>query len=229
MVLAKPHVPIGFPKGRARWLLTGALAAAGLAGAARVRERSRRGPLGKLRFNHKYRERIYLSDGTMARLRLVRPMDRYLIAEGILHLSPESRYRRFHSPKPFLTDEELRFLTEVDQFDHFAIGAVKGGLRKNFGLGVARFVRLRDEPDVADVAIAVADRYQRKGLGSVLMNRLIQAAKERGIRTLRAEVLATNVGALRLFSAIAPEVVHKSFGTVMIIEMPVGESISTCR
>jgi ribosomal protein S18 acetylase RimI-like enzyme len=86
---------------------------------------------------------------------------------------------------------------------------------------VARFVRLRDEPDVADVAIAVADRYQRKGLGRVLISRLIEAAKERGIRTLRAEVLATNVAAFRLFSAIATEAVHQSFGTVIVIEVPV--------
>jgi hypothetical protein len=104
MVIAKSLGPILFPTGKKRWLLTGIMATAGIAGAAKAREKSRREPLGRFQFNHKYRERIYLSDGTMARIRLVRSTDRYLLTEGILQLSPESRYKRFHSPKPFLTD-----------------------------------------------------------------------------------------------------------------------------
>jgi RimJ/RimL family protein N-acetyltransferase len=92
------------------------------------------------------------------------------------------------------TDELLTYLTSVDQRDHVAIGASveSPDLKTERGVGVARFVRLEGSRDTAEAAITVVDDMQRKGVGTVLLVELLRAAKARGIRTIRAEVLADN-------------------------------------
>lgn len=72
-----------------------------------------------------YAELAELRDGTKVLLRLVRPSDKELLLRGFEQLSARSRYLRFLVPKAVLTDEELRYLTEIDGEDHFAIGAVR--------------------------------------------------------------------------------------------------------
>ncbi len=72
-----------------------------------------------------YEELTELRDGTKVLLRLVRPSDKQLLLRGFEQLSARSRYLRFLTPKAVLTEEELRYLTELDGEDHFAIGAVR--------------------------------------------------------------------------------------------------------
>ncbi|HTJ41148.1 MAG TPA: GNAT family N-acetyltransferase, partial [Kofleriaceae bacterium] len=123
-------------------------------------------------------------------LRLVRPADKELLARGFARLSPHSRYLRFFTPKSALTDDELRYLTECDHLRHLAIGATTAD--EHDGLGVARFIALDGEPGVADAAIAVIDDMHGKGLGSLLFERLVAAARERGITRVRCDVLGSN-------------------------------------
>ena len=128
------------------------------------------------RFHPQYRERLALADGTWAELRMVRPEDAALLQDGFERLSPSSRFQRFLSAKPRLSQEELHYLTRVDGERHLAIGAVTrspGG--REVGLGVARFIRLSHAPEIAEVAITVVDDAQGKGLGRVLMDRLVAA------------------------------------------------------
>src|SRR6266568_8681079 len=82
---------------------------------------------GAHRFDGRYRETALLRDGSRVVLRLVRPDDKALLRRGFERLSPESRYRRFMSAKSQLTDAELAYLTEVDGWSHFALGAVVEG------------------------------------------------------------------------------------------------------
>lgn len=123
-------------------------------------------------------------------LRLIRPDDKDLLRRGFARLSPHSRYLRFFTPKDALTDDELRYLTEIDQRHHVAIGAttVDGA----DGLGVARGIELEQEPGTAEAAIAVVDDMHGKGLGSLLFMRLVAALRERGIDRIRCEVLGSN-------------------------------------
>lgn len=72
-----------------------------------------------------YAELAELRDGTKVLLRLVRPSDKQLLLRGFEQLSARSRYLRFLVPKAVLTEDELRYLTELDGEDHFAIGAVR--------------------------------------------------------------------------------------------------------
>jgi GNAT superfamily N-acetyltransferase len=162
-------------------------------------------------FTTDYVERATLRDGTSVLLRLICPEDKELLRREFERWSPESRYARFHAAKTKLTDDELRYLTEIDQDRHFAIGAVGeagDGRGEPIGLGVARFIRLPDElaePVTAEAAISVADHAQGKGLGRLLFLRLVAAASERGIERFRCIVLGNNNSMASLLEGIAPE------------------------
>lgn len=135
-----------------------------------------------------------LRDGTHVVLRPVTPDDREELRRGFLALSPESRYFRFLHVEAIPTEELLSYLTSVDQRDHVAIGATieSPDLKTERGVGIARFVRLEGSAHTAEAAITVADDMHRRGVATVLLRELLRAARVRGIRTLRAEVLADN-------------------------------------
>src|SRR5580765_7318 len=130
-------------------------------------------------FSLDYTERAVLRDGTAVRLRLLAPEDKPALRRGFERLSAESRYARFLAPKTTLSDDELRYLCDIDQEDHFALAAIRedgDGHGEPVGLGVARFIRFADRPEVAEAAIAVADEAQHQGLGKHLFLRLVAAA-----------------------------------------------------
>jgi len=161
-------------------------------------------------FTPDYVERATLRDGTSVLLRLVCPEDKDLLRREFERWSPESRYARFLAPKQQLTDEELDYLCNLDQINHFAIGAIAEageGDGEPVGLGIARFIRLPTqalEPVTAEAAIAVADAAHRKGLGRLLLMRLCAAAAEREIERFRCEVLVDNTSMQKLIDSIAP-------------------------
>jgi GNAT superfamily N-acetyltransferase len=141
-----------------------------------------------------FREEHTLAGGERVLLRHIRPADAPALARAFERLSPQSRYRRFFGGITELSDATLRYLTEPDGTHHVAIVAVgeTPDLKSDVGLGVARFVRLSDEPTVADAAVTVVDEAQRKGLGRLLATTLADAARERGVRDFRADVLSDN-------------------------------------
>jgi GNAT superfamily N-acetyltransferase len=163
--------------------------------------------------------------GAPVTIRPIQPEDRDELREGFRRLSPLSRYQRFFSEMSDLSDEQLDYLTQVDGHNHVALVALcpTADLRLERGVGVARFVRLADEPDVAEVAITVADDAQHKGIGSALLAALIAAARARGIHRFRMQVLSTNAGMLALLAhARAVEISHDgTFGDdVRVFEIP---------
>ncbi len=158
---------------------------------------------------------LALRDGSEIVLRPVRPADKTLLAEGFARLSAESRYRRFLAPMPELTDAQLRYFTDVDHHDHEAIGAVDPVSGR--GVGIARFIRLADRPRVAETAVTVADDWQGLGVGTLLLEALVERAREEGIVTLSAMLLATNHEMFELLENIARvRVVDRQTGTVEV-------------
>jgi len=190
-------------------------------------------------FSLDYVEHAVLRDGTPVRLRLVRPGDKDVLRTGFDRLSPEARYARFLAPKSSLSEEELRYLCEVDHENHVAIGAVLDGDATSapVGLGIARFIRLSDPPNTAEAAIAVADEAQHRGLGRLLFLRLLGAATERGIERFRCEVLGSNSGMAGLLAQISPDRSVEVGSGVMSIEIalpqvtptqpPIGEPLQS--
>jgi protein lysine acetyltransferase len=117
-------------------------------------------------------------------------------------LSPQSARLRFLAPKTHLTLAELRYLTEVDHVDHYALVAVLADDPMTMA-GVGRWVRDGDHPDAAEVAIVVGDCYQRQGLGTALGTALGDGARALGIARFTAMMLPENTAAQRLFAHIS--------------------------
>ncbi|MDQ4500861.1 GNAT family N-acetyltransferase [Sinomonas sp. ASV322] len=155
---------------------------------------------------------VVLRDGGTAHLRPIRPSDAEALQAFHLGQSENSVYLRFFSYKARLTDAELKRFTEVDYRDRVALVITIG----DEILGVGRYDRL-DDPAEAEVAFNISDRHQGRGLGSILLEHLAAAARERGIRRFTAEVLPENRKMLTVF-AEAGYAVERHFddGVVMV-------------
>jgi protein lysine acetyltransferase len=136
------------------------------------------------------RDAVRLRDGTQVVIAPLTPADAPLLAEAFARLSEESRQLRFLAPKPTLSASELRYLTEVDGHDHVALSAVDPVSGR--GVGIGRFVRDRENPERAEVAVTVADHWQGRGLGKLLLARLSDRAREEGVRRFTALVSVEN-------------------------------------
>jgi GNAT superfamily N-acetyltransferase len=148
-------------------------------------------------------------------VRPIEPGDKARLLEGFERLSEKSRYRRFLAPTPELSESMLRYLTEVDHRDHEALVALEEATGQ--GIGVARYVRQEDRPDVAEAAVTVADDWHRRGAGTLLLELLAARAREEGIERFSALVLASNREMLELLEALGPvRVVDREAGTVEV-------------
>lgn len=136
--------------------------------------------------------RLPLRDGTVVGLRPLVRADAGRLLRAFDALSFESRRFRFLSPLSHLSEEQARYLADVDGWDHTAWGALDLEHLDLPGLGVGRMVRLEEEPSVAEFSLAVADEAQGRGLGAVLLALLVALAQPRGIETLRGYVAADN-------------------------------------
>jgi RimJ/RimL family protein N-acetyltransferase len=129
-------------------------------------------------------EVLVVGDGTRISLRQVRAEDRDRLAALFARLSPQSRYWRFLSPKRELTVTDLIYFTDVDHHNHEAVVAVDP--RDDSIVGIARYVRDTAQAGVAEVAIEVADAFQRMGIGTALADLTMQYAHANGLRLLTA-------------------------------------------
>jgi RimJ/RimL family protein N-acetyltransferase len=143
-----------------------------------------------------------LPDGAQVLIRPIRADDKRMLADGLRRLSPESAQRRFLTPKRSFSRTELRYLTEVDGRDHVALVAEYPGEPARRLIAVGRFVRLHDDPEAAEVAITVADDWQRRGLGSSLGAKLAAEARLLGVRRFTATMASDNRPAHRLMEKL---------------------------
>ncbi len=154
---------------------------------------------------------VTLRDRSRVTVRPIRPDDAEPLRAGFERLSEESRYRRFLSPMYKLSEPMLRYLTEVDHHDHEALIAV---VADGTVVGVARSVRSRSDPQVAEVAVTVADDWQGRGLGTALLGLLADRARGEGIRCFSALMLDTNRDMLDLFEDLGPiRIIERGSGT----------------
>jgi GNAT superfamily N-acetyltransferase len=176
-----------------------------------------------------YREVRTLRNGEQVLLRTVQPGDKRYLVQGFHRLSPSSRAARFLGAKSRLTDAELAYLTEVDLANHFAIGAVtlRPDGSEGEGVAIGRFVRIPENPESAEPAIVVVDAWQGNGLGRLLLERLIAAALERGVRTFHAEFMAENASIRRLLESVCPGMLLQRSGPVVVATMPLADADAT--
>jgi len=165
---------------------------------------------------------VHELDGRKIVLRHIQPEDAAELRRGFLALSPESRYRRFFCAPTELDDKTLDYLTRVDGRDHVAIVATTESLdlKTERGVGVARFVRSKRDPAVAEAAITVVDDMQKHGIGTLLGHALSRAARERGIDRFRCEVLESNRAVVSALRELGAKEVDRGEGTV-VLDVPV--------
>jgi GNAT superfamily N-acetyltransferase len=173
-----------------------------------------------------------LRDGGSIHIRAIRPDDKARLNDHFARLSARSVYFRFFRVKKRLTDDELREFTELDFEHRVGLVATLGGHRDEQIIGVGRYAELPaapGQPRRAEVAFAVADDHQRRGIGTVLLEHLAELARRNGIEEFEADVLGENNGMLSMFlrsgfrvtRAVEDGVVHLSFPTAA---MPNGRS-----
>lgn len=135
---------------------------------------------------------VELKDGTKVHLRPIAPEDEPLLHEAVAAMSERTVYFRFFSPLKRMSDALAHRLAVVDYHDRFAIVATT---RKPSGreriVGVARYDRGRGT-EVAEVALAVIDEFQRRGLGAILLGELARVGRRHGIKTFQLIVLPDN-------------------------------------
>jgi RimJ/RimL family protein N-acetyltransferase len=133
---------------------------------------------------------VDLPDGSRIRVRPIEPGDKPALVRGFDRLSTHSVYKRFLSPLTELRPMDLVYLTEVDHHDHEALIAFED--RTGEPVGVARYVRSAIEPQRAEFAVTVVDDWQRRGVGTELLRRLSERARDEGIEVFTALLLAEN-------------------------------------
>jgi protein lysine acetyltransferase len=141
--------------------------------------------------------RFSLRDGTELELRPLLPADRAALVAGLDRTPTETIRHRFFSSGP-LSSSIIDYLVDIDYVRHFAWGARPPGGGIHDGAGVVRYVRGRDDPAIAEMAVTVDHAYQGRGLGTVLVGALAAAAQAAGVERFEALVLEDNTAMRRV-------------------------------
>ena len=171
-----------------------------------------------------------LDDGTAIRVRAITPADKDRLRAGFHRLSERSIYLRFFQPRRELSDDDLRFLTEIDFVRHVALVAVLPSVPSPMGheegrmVGVARYVSYNKTGPVSPVefAVTVGDEFQERGIGRLLLHHLAKIARAGGIAELRAAVLGENRQVMEIVGRSGLEFEETSEGGVVYVSVRLG-------
>src|SRR5215813_2722262 len=168
-----------------------------------------------------------LRDGGSITIRAIRPDDKPRLLALFEQLSSRSVYFRFFQTKQRLTDEELRYFTELDFVRNMALVATLRVGDAEHIIGVGRYFGLDAEgqpPTRAEVAFTVADAQQGRGIGTLLLERLAAIARTHGITTFEAYVLGENNRMLQVLDASGFTVQRSLTAGVFHIAFPTAET-----
>jgi GNAT superfamily N-acetyltransferase len=146
----------------------------------------------------------------------VLPANKEQISRSIRDLSAETIRNRFMGSKKEFSAAELENLSNLDGWNHYAIGVEEREKPKR-GIAIVRMVRSLFDPLEAEVAITIIDEYQGIGLGTFLMRLMVLAASERKIERLSFTFLPQNEGILKLIHKVGPT--HAASVTVDNIQL----------
>jgi len=151
-------------------------------------------------------------DGRL-RIRELRAADAPQVQDFVRRLSPEARFKRFFAPISELTERQLERVTAGDSPDHVSLAAFDATGRV---VGLAEYA-VEDGAD-AEFGVVVEDRLQRSGLGTRLIGRLLERARERGLAALNGLVLSDNWPMLSLAAKLGFELWQDPDPALMRVE-----------
>src|SRR3712207_4352629 len=166
---------------------------------------------------------VVASDGGVVHLRPMLPTDADAIVAFHAKLSERTRYLRYFGPYPRISPRDLERFTVVDHRWRVELVVLLG----DEIIAVRRYERLgepgpgRGAPETAEVAFVVRDDHQSRGLGSILLEHLLAAARERGVRRFEAEVLVENHQMVRVFRDAGYQVSREFAEGVLHLEFPI--------
>jgi acetate---CoA ligase (ADP-forming) len=160
---------------------------------------------------------VVLRDGSTVRVRPARPDDAPAMGRLLEGLSDRSRRLRFFSSFPD-TERAVRWATEVDYEHRYGLVATTGGDGQL--VGHAGWEREAARPERAEVALEVVDAMQRKGLGTMLLGQLAEAAHDAGVEVLEAEVLPENHLMMKVFRDCGFPVTTHTVPGAVLVEFP---------
>jgi RimJ/RimL family protein N-acetyltransferase len=141
--------------------------------------------------------KVRLRTGHAVWVRPIRASDADGLQRAFAFLSDRSRYQRFLTGTPYLTDQRAAYFSEVDHDHHEALVAIPEQSPTDI-VGVARFIRYRESPRDADLAITVNDDWHDRGLATGLLALLSARAREVGVQRFVVDLLADNPAVLAL-------------------------------
>jgi acetyltransferase len=149
-------------------------------------------------YPQKWIEQIVLPDGTPVTIRPIRPEDAPKLQSAFKRLSIQSVYYRFLQVFAQLTDQQARDFANLDYYQRMALVAEIQEAGEPSLIGVARYAMLPgDEPGLAESAVVVIDEFQKRGLGSFLLRRLVRYARSHDVQTFLATVHVSNAQIMR--------------------------------
>ena len=138
-------------------------------------------------------EQIELKDGLLVTLRPIRLQDAPGLQKTFLRLTPKTVYLRFLETFKTLSDKQARQFATVDYQDRMAFVAEITESSEDTIIGVARYAQVPNrEPGLAEAAIVVMDEYQNRGLGTMMLIKLVKYARQHGIHAFLATVHVSN-------------------------------------
>ena len=158
---------------------------------------------------------VLLRDGRTAHIRPIRPDDAELLVDFYSRVSDRSKYYRFFSPMPRLSDRDVQRFTRVDHHDRVALVLVLADRM----IAVGRYDRVR--VGEAEVAFLVEDQHQGRGIAQLLLEHLAQAGRERGLEKFTAEVLPDNSRMIQTFRDAGYRVASEFEDGVIQLEFPI--------
>ena len=145
-----------------------------------------------------YYQKVDLRNHQPAVIRAITLNDKTLLKEGFERTSEQSVYNRFLGKKGELTNDDLRYLTEIELQNHVAIVVCVTEQGRELLIGVGRYLVFSDA-SVAEIAFSVDDKHQNIGVGTLLFQHLVKIAKTQEIRKLRGEMWIENTKILEIF------------------------------
>ena len=173
--------------------------------------------------DNSYKADAILQDGSPLNLRSLRADDKPLLHLFFRRLSQRSAYLKFFRAKQGISQGDLAQFIEVDFRNDFALLAVlrERGIEKIIGVGKYNAIRAGNEPPrKAEMVVAVADEHQGRGIGTLLLEHLVQIGRSHGITEFQVDVPGENDGMLRVFADSGFQITHSADGCITHLTFP---------
>jgi acyl-CoA hydrolase/GNAT superfamily N-acetyltransferase len=168
-------------------------------------------PWEQARYPEELETTLTLTDGTQVLARPVKPTDEEAFKDLFYSLSEKSRYHRFFSRMRFMTHPSRQGFVNINYNEQVSLAVLVRSADGESLIALGQYIKVPNQPR-AEVAFLVSDEWQRRGLGTILMDTLIRIARQSGIQGFDAEVLAENRAMLSVFESL-PYTMHMHLDT----------------